>query len=298
MTRLVTAAAIALAIAVPRLAAATDLQPRVLVLPAEGKAPASQPKLGAEVADALARGASRTTKNVARADATLTDTAVIVGCDPANHACLDSVAAALNVDQVLFARITPKDNDADVEVTAVTRETEPQTRTFTVHASSHNPDLAAIEPAVVEMLESGEARRTQQHKDAAAGGGSSALRPPPPPPVTTVEGDHPSWPVVVTAGGAALVIAGASAWAIASSKQHDIDHAPTSTAADLDALSSLETSAKHYATAGNVLFVGGAVVAVAGAALWWRSWRAGAHEVTVAPSVGPEHAGVTIGGVW
>ena len=102
--------------------------------------------------------------------------------------------------------------------------------------------------------------------------------------------------MVVTAGGAALVIVGASFWAIASSKQNDIDHAPTSTAADLEALSALETSAKHYATGGNVLVVGGAVVAVAGAALWWRAWRG--HEVTVAPSVGPQHAGVMIGGVW
>lgn len=295
MTRALVLAAIAAAIAAPRLAsAATDLQPRVLVLPAEGKVPAAQPKLATDIADALARGASHTTKNVARADASLTDTAVIVGCDPANHACLDAVAAALNVDQVLFARITPHDKDADVEVTAVTRETEPSTRTFTIHAATHAADVAAIEPAVVEMLESGEARRSQQHKDAV-----TALPPPPPPPPVTTEpeSEHASWPVVVTAGGAALAIAGASCWAIASSRQSDIDHAPASTAADLDHLASLETSGKRYATAGNVLFVGGAVVAVAGAALWWRSWR-GPHEVAVTPSVGPDHAAVFVGGVW
>jgi hypothetical protein len=258
------------------------------------------PKLGAEIADALVHGASRTTPNVARADATLSDTAVIVGCDPSARACLDAVAAALNVDQVVFARIAISGDDARVAVTAITRETEPLTRTFTVHASSKPADLAAIEPAVVEMLDSGEARRSQVHHDAAQTQ-PTALPPPPTPPavVEAPEGEHPAWPIVVTGAGAAVAIAGASCWALASSKQRDIDRAPTSTAADLDHLASLETSAKRYATAGNVLVVGGAIVTVAGAALWWRVWH-GSHgeSVTVAPSVAPDHAGVWIGGAW
>jgi hypothetical protein len=291
--RALATAAIAFAIAVPRLAAATDLQPRVLVLPSEGKAPTAMPKLPAEIADALARGAAKTTGHVARADASFSDTAVIVGCDPSTNACLDAVAAALNVDQVVFAKITAKDKDAQVEVIAVTRDSEPQAHTFLIRAASHDADLASLEPAVVEMLESGEARRSKEHHDTT----QPQQLPPPPPKIVEVEEARPSWPVVVTVGGAALVITGASFWALASSKQSDIDHAPTSTAADLDKLADLESTAKHDATIGNVMFVGGAVIAVTGAALWWRSWR-GDHGVAIAPSVGPDHAAVMIGGVW
>jgi hypothetical protein len=277
-------------------AAAADLQPRVQVLPAEGAAPASMPKLGAEVADALARGAARTTSHVARADANLTDTAVIVGCDPEQHACLDAVAAALNVDQVVFARLKAQDSDAAVEVTAVTRDAEPSTRSFTVKASSRTADLAAVESAVVDMLESGEARRSQAHRD--SGGGSHPLPPAAPPPLPPpTESGHARWPLFVAAGGAVLLGGGAACWALASSKQSDIDGAPSATAADLERLAGIESSAKGYATAGNLLVAGGAVVAIAGGILWWRSSSDGA-AVTVTPAVGADHAAVLVEGRW
>ncbi|MCE9572317.1 MAG: hypothetical protein K8W52_04110 [Deltaproteobacteria bacterium] len=280
---------VALALAIPRIAAA-DLDPRVLVLPAEGAGPRGMPTLAADVGDALARGAARTTPTVARADATLSDTAVVVGCDPKLPACLDAVAAALNVDQVLFSRLRATGADATIEVTAVTREAEPSTREFTIHAASRAADLAAIEPAVVEMLESGEARRSAQVQHAVV------IAPPPPPPPRPAPAAHPIWPIAVTAGGAALVIGGLAAWTVAAGKQGDIDAAPTGTSVELARLAALESSARRYATAGNALVIGGALVTAAGGYLWWRSRRAPA--ITIAPAIGAEHAQVVIGGVW
>jgi hypothetical protein len=285
------AIALTLALAAARPAAA-DLDPRVLVLPAEGAGPPSMTSLAADVADALARGAAQTTHNVARADASLGDTAVVVGCDPSQAACLDAVAAALNVDQVVVSRLRASGNDATVEVTAVTREAEPSTRTFTVHASSRDADLAALQTAVIEMLQSGEARRSQAHREGAASQPSLPGGAHP----TTVEPARPTWPILVTAGGAVLLAGGVGCWALASSKQGSIDGAPTGSAADLDRLASLESSARQYATAGNVLVVGGAVVAITGAVLWWRAW--GDHDVEVTPAVAPDHAGVIVEGVW
>jgi len=296
------AGAIAIATARP---AAADLESRVLVLPSEGSDPAGLPQLGADVASALARGAARITRTVSRADAPLSDTAVIVGCDPAQRTCLDAVAAALNVDQVVFARVQADGDDAKIEVTAVTRETEPSTRTFPVRRASRAADLAAIEAAVVDMLQSGEARRSQAHQAAnttntnttntnTTNTNTTPTKPPPPPPV---EHETPTLAIAVTITGGVLLAAGATSWALASSKQGEIDRAPADSAADLDHLASLESSARTYATAGNVLVIGGAAVAVAGAVLWWRSGSSDG-EVAVAPMIGPDRAGFAVAATW
>jgi len=298
---LVTIAALT-ALAAP--ARADELAARVLVPPSEGSAPKSMPDLGTKVADALARGAAQTTTTVTRAGATLTDTAVVVGCDLSARTCLDAVAAALNVDQILFAKITPDPNDPDtaqVDVTAVTRETEPVTRSFTVHAASTDDDLAAIEPAAVEMLQTGESRR----RSGSTPPDNTKPPPPPPPPPAPLPPAAPTetrsatLPLVATITGAVVVAAGATCWAVASSKQGQIDSAPTTTAADLEHLASLESSAKGYATAGNVLVISGAVVTLAGGALWWRA-RHGHHhgKVAVTPAVGADRAMLVVGGAW
>src|SRR5699024_8972436 len=112
----------------PAQAGADDLDPRVMVLPFDGEEPRTRGARSADVASALVRGAERTTSTVAQATASLSDTAVIVGCEPALPACRDAVAAALNVDQLLLARIERDGEAAAVEVTAVTREGEPVMR--------------------------------------------------------------------------------------------------------------------------------------------------------------------------
>jgi len=273
-----------------------DNEPRVLVIPVTGEAPK---KLGALIKDveaALSDGAGKTTPNVAKATASLDDTAVIVGCDPKEKDCLDQVAAALNVDQLLIADISTSGQDAVVDLTAVTREADPVQQSFTIHATTRADDLKKLEDAVPVMLEAGEARVQEAHK---------VVPPPPPPPppphpvVVTPPPPPPHatsrLPLYVAGGGAAVAAIGSVFWMLESSKQDQIDAAPTRTGADLDRLASLESSAKLYANVGNVAVIAGGVAIAAGVG-WYIYEKRHGHEVTVTPTAGG--AAVTIGGTW
>lgn len=102
--------------------------------------------------------------------------------------------------------------------------------------------------------------------------------------------------MVVTIGGGALVAVGLGAWGLAALKQGDIDDAPTSTAADLERLADLESSARTYATTGNVLVIAGAVAVTAGAVWWWKVGKRA--DVAVSPMVGRDGSGVALEGRW
>jgi hypothetical protein len=289
-------------------ARADSFDPRVMVMPVGGEAPKALGKLGRDVMDALAKGARDSDAEVARADATLADTAGIVGCDPAEPACVDAVAAALNVDQLLIAEMSiypAGGDDAMVEVTAVTRETQPLSQTFPVRKDSRRADLKAIREAVGRMLEEGEVRRAQAiaEPEPAEDEGAAPVRPVEAPeravdPEPVAEGPRRAsrGPVILAVSGGVLAVVGATFWALAASAQGDVDDAPTATAADLDALVELEDRASFRAGVGNVLVVVGAVAAAAGGVWWWhdRTQRERAVTVTALPG----GAGVAFGGAW
>jgi hypothetical protein len=279
-------------------ARAQPLAPRVLVLPVEGQGPAGLGDLVFELTEALARGAALLTPTVARATAPLEDTAVIVGCDPAVSSCLDQVAAALNVDQLLIARITAAGADATVEVTAITREAEPVRESFRIRRKQRGDDLAAIEKAVPRLLEAGEARR----RDAAGG------RPPPEPPPEPLPEPPPGpppppapsriGPLLVAGAGVALVTTGGVFWGLAAASQRDIDAAPTETPGDLERLATLEERARGRALIGNVAVAAGA--AVLGAGVTWYVLQRGpsGREVRTAPLLLPGGGGLAVQGAW
>jgi len=298
------AAALAAAIALPHSATAQPekLDPRVLVLPVEGKAGPELGDLAGAVDEALARGARKLTPNVARATATLGDTAVIVGCDPAEAPCRDAVAAALNVDQLLVSRISPSGADASVEVTAVTREAEPVTQTFVIHKATRAQDLAALEKQVPVMLEAGEAKKEPAF-DANAGKQTDqehkVEQPPPPPPAPPPPAPSNNLPLIVAGAGGALAVGGGVFWALAASTQSKIDDAPTSTSDDLEQLADLEDKARLRANVGNVLVGAGVLVAAGGVAWYFVSRRSASEEsVHAGPVLVPGGAGIAIGGAW
>jgi hypothetical protein len=99
----------------------------------------------------------------------------------------------------------------------------------------------------------------------------------------------------VTIAGGALAVIGLGVWGIAAMKQGDIDDAPTGTMAELERLEDMEGSARAYARVGNGLVIAGAITLAAGA-VWW--WKVGREPVTVTPVVGPDGAGVVLGGRW
>lgn len=297
--------ALALVLALAATARADEFDPRVIVMPVEGSAPSGLGKLGRDVGDALAKGARDSDAEVARADASLADTAVIVGCDPARRDCVDAVAAALNVDQMLIATLSAYGDDASVDITAVTRETEPLTQTFVVRKASRKADLKAIREAVRGMLEEGEARRSAQaatpdpdepdapDPDEPARTVDPAVGPTPPTEVDTTPSPLPRFVMI---GGGAIAAVGLTFWALASSTQGDIDDAPTNTAAQLDALVALEHRAAVRANVGNALVVTGAV-AIAAGAVWWLHDRQ-ERRVAVTVTAVPGGAGLAIGGAW
>ncbi len=274
-----------------------ELQARVLVLPVEGSAPKALGMIGRDVGDALARGAARTTTDVSRSTATLAETAVIVGCEPSEAGCLDAVAAALNVDQLLIAQISAAEGDAVVAITAVTREAQPVEQSFTIHQATRKDDLRSLEEAVPVMLEAGEARKHDRKVEPDPPPDDH----PPPPDPHPIETPAPriSWtPLYVAGSGAAVAFAGVIFWGLAAGKQDQIDGASTATADDLDRLSDLESQARLRATFGNVLVIGGSI-AVAGGIGWWLYQRRGSdRSVSVAPAPMPGGGGVAIGGTW
>ncbi len=284
-------------------AAAQTLEARIMVMPTEGDAP-EVARLSDATTEALRATAARFTTQVAVATAALADTAVIVGCDPAELACLDAVAAALNVDRLLFARLSPGEpGAARVEVTLSSREHAAIHATYVVRAASRDADLAAMQDGVAGLFEQEVEPVTPPDAsppDAGPGAGPGAggappdgtPLPPPPPPRARAR-----WPLWLAAGGVGAVAVGGVMWALAARKQGEIDDAPAGTARELEALADLEASARWRAGAGNVLVIGGAVAAAAGAGLYWL--RGGAERgpsVGAAPVAGG--AALTLGGAW
>jgi hypothetical protein len=286
----------------PAIAHADGLESRVMVIPVTGSAPSGLGSLVEDVEQALAEAATQLTPNVSHATASLEDTAVLVGCEPSEATCLDAIAAALNVDQLLIADVTSTGRDATIAVTAVTRDTEPVRREFVIHKATRGSDLSTLRAAVPVMLEAGETRKAE----AAAGKRDRdppdrAVEPPSPPvaPVVTASHHRSRAPLYTIGSGAALIVIVGVFWTLADGRQQAIDAAPTATADDLEALANLEASARVRASVGNVLVIGGAAVAAAGLAWYVLDHRRRHDEgVRVGPTVVPGGAGVTLGGAW
>lgn len=221
------------------------------------------------VFQAAARGVKRAIPDASIADASLADSAFIVGCDPAADACRDDVAAQLGYQRLVIV----SRRGADVTVVVRAPQGRDQRR-FSV-AQTDAPSLSILEGDVATML-----------GPKAAGASSS-------PP-----GHMPRGAMYLGAGGLVAIAVGATMWGLASSTQGDIDDAPTGTLDELRHLRDLEDRGQAYATAGNVLVgVGAAVVVVAGAWIWRRrSERSPA--VQVAPAVTPGGAALVLGGAW
>jgi hypothetical protein len=212
-------------------AAGETLEARIMVMPTEGAAP-RMAGLPDAVTEALRGTAARFTTQVAVATAALADTAVIVGCDPAERTCLDAVAAALNVDRLLFARVSPGEpGAARVEVTLSSREHAAIHATFAVRASSRDADLAAMQDGVAELFEQEVEPVTPDETPPDGGSGDDGRAPPDETPIAAVTPPSPRarWPLWMVAGGAGAVAVGGVMWALAASKQGEIDDAPDGT---------------------------------------------------------------------
>ena len=273
-----------------------------IVVPAE----AATGKVDAAVLGAAARGVKQAAPSATVADASLADSAFILGCDPATDACRDEVAGQLGYDRlVIVAR-----RDSKVEV-VVRHRGASQRKTFVVTGEGDQAGLATVERDVAAMLggRGGAGGGGVVGGDGVAGGGGVA------------DGggsggdggggvfsggaiDHgraagvPRGALIVGIGGGALLVGGFVMWGLASATQGEIDDAPTATVADLEHLAALESDGRRYASIGNGLVIGGGVAVVA-AGVWVlvhrRSERAG---VQIAPAVGPGSATIGLVTSW
>jgi len=293
------ASLLVIALAAPAAHAQDQLAPRVLVIPLTGKGAAP-----AHLTQLLVQVASERGARVATADTGLAETALLVGCDPAEATCLDAMATALNVDHLLFGTVTRngKGKRAVVELTVTARQHAPAKATVEL------PDDGADEAFADEARKLLAVLDIEGRAAAAEPGPAPTPEPavepapaPPAPAVTTVtttrpDGGHVAgWTWAVIGTGAALAIAGGVVWAGGRGMQGDIDAAPTRTAADLERLRQLEDDAELRLRAGGGAAIAGVAIAATGAVIAVLQ-RRGGERATVAAVPAPGGFTLTVQG--
>jgi hypothetical protein len=259
---------------------------RVLVLPLDGNAdPTTRGMLNASLQKQAKAGVADAAVTVG--DATFEETAAAVGCTPSDAQCAQQVRTTLGVDELVYGTAT---TDANGATTVTLRRSSaaddpPKELTATV-ARGDGPDKAdaALAPAFGNPIAT-----------------DNPPPPPPPPPLPPagppVDNSRRNIGIACATGGGVVFLIGLALWANASSKQDQIDSAPTRTSEQLVALRELEDRAQRYAIAGDVLVVGGLALGGYGAWLLYKD-RKEQRRVVVTPAATPAGPGVSIGGVW
>ncbi len=252
---------------------------RLLVLPLDGNVePALRAKLNQTV-QKLARDAA-TEAMVTVGDATFDETAAAVGCAAAAPKCALAVRTTLGVDELVYGTVT---SDVTGQITLVLRRSSPTSdppteSTATIPAGGENPEMQLAPLFGIAV--------------AAPPPEPAPLPPPPPPPDHTRRNAG----IAFAAGGGAVLAIGLVLWAGVSSKQDEIDRAPTRTVDDLRALQDLEDRAEKLAITGDVMVIGGLVLGGVGGWLLYTARRE--RSVSVAPAVTATGAAVMMRGTW
>jgi hypothetical protein len=256
----------------------------VLVLPLDGNADgATRSRLNATVQKLERSSAPDATVTVA--DATFDETAAAVGCDPVAPQCAVSVRTTLGVDELVYGTVT---TDPAGQTTIVIRRSSvtsnPPRETTATLAAGDPPD------------------RVEQTLSPLFGGARAQVKEQTPPPVVPPAGppeDHTrrNLGIVCATGGGVVFIIGLALWASESSKQDQIDTAPTKTVSDLKNLQDLEDSAQTYALVGDVMVLAGLAVGGYGGWVLYKDHKEH-QQVVVTPAVTPTGPTVTIGGTW
>jgi hypothetical protein len=261
---------------------------KVLVLPLDGDAdPATRAKYSASV-QRLARTLEG---QVTPGDATFTDTATAIGCDPKTPKCAEDVRATLGVDHLVYGTVTKEDGKLVLVVRRVSKGKQHREVTATVEASD-SPSRA--EPELLPLF--------QESADQPADGAPPPPEQPPPPPETPPE--TPRTPIrrekvlayTAIGGGATLLLISFALWSSASGLQDDIDAHPVSDVDDFASLVELEDTARTRAWTGNALFLAGLAVGGLGGWLLYREYKT--QHTVVAPAPVPGGAALMVGGVF
>jgi len=275
--------AIALAVAAAVTGASSTARSDTLVFPVEGGDSTANTRL----TRALLAGADSEKPRLA--DTPLGEAASLLECSPADRACLDSMAQAMEAGALLAASLRAAGGEkTTAHVTLHRRGQSPLVRDVELPS---DPEAAApiLEKQVRAMFR-----------------GESAAAEPVPPPVaastsqpaghhdaaltaTTKDGEGtPSrfslgrvrpWSWAVAGGGLVLVGVGAAFSFKAGGLKDDVEAAPRETVADFEHLKDLEDQGETATSVSNALFIGGGIAFLAGATLiLWQGMTPTAEE--------------------
>jgi hypothetical protein len=287
----------AMAVTVASSAHAEDtLAPRVLVLPFDGKGPPAP----ARVSQVIVRVAGERGARVSMAETGLAETSLLVGCDPAEAACLDAMASALNVDHLVFGTVQRRGKGALVELTVTARQRTPARVTVElpdVRTDPRSEERVAAEVARILAAFELEARAAAA-EPAPAPAAPAAPAPTPddtgPPPAAAEGGVH-VWTWTLIAGGAAMAAGGGALWGTALAERGELADAPTDTAAELEDLRDREDGVELKLRLGGGLAIAGAAVAVTGVVFALRQRGGSAETSSIGVSAVPLRGGGALG---
>lgn len=293
---------------------------KILVLQSEGKVDGGmRAKIDASIFK-LARGIS--SADVSPGDTTLSDAAAAVGCKPDTVACRDEILGMLSVDELVITTLTTKPGGTEIEVHRVSKGGSSSDAKMILAIGSSPDKLDGLAPLFGGKASSEPVATLPPlpQPDPIAPPGTDPVGSPstmPPPPVSVA--DTTSSPALQPApspagpsddsgrgrrrlelggmiGGGALVLIGFMCWGSANDIQSQINDSPTQTKPQLDALARLESRGDSYAGAGNVLFLGGAIIGGISTYFFIKDRRANRHTSTarITPTVLDHGAGIAL----
>lgn len=240
---------------------------------------------------------------------TLTDTALLIGCDPKEPDCLSAIGLTMSVDIVVTGTLISDGKESKVSLTVARAKQFPETIEIPIRGKTTAEVVAEFEQGASLLLAgrppravASEASSPGSTKPVDAAGAAesnpateSSAKPPEP-------NDHKRraaiWPTVVAASGLVLVGAGTAFWLSGRAKQGDIDDHPTGTLEELRALEELEDTAASRVATGRILVGVGLVTAAVGTVFFLKERKRGRTSVAVSPMLAPNGGGVAFSGSW
>ncbi|HUH04742.1 MAG TPA: hypothetical protein VML75_22250 [Kofleriaceae bacterium] len=237
------------------------------------------------------------------AHATRADIAAMTGCSTDDDECLQTIADAMGVTEVLLGSVEAGSKGGlSVSLTYYVDGTETRRERFDLVASKPGPATLELEPRANAFLAGGPALEPPP-SDPAPPRPEDPIAPvtpaaPPPQQSAAFSFGRVGTPTyAVFGGGLALVGLGVIFYAVAGSKQDQVNDHPTETLTDLRNLEDLESSGKTFTTLGNVSMIVGGLTAVAGVSLIALQGSRKERGPTVTPMVVRGGAGVIVT-VW
>ena len=252
---------------------------RVLVLPLDGNAdPATRAKLNLSVHKLATESAAGAV--VTMGDATFDEAAAAVGCNAGAPKCAISVRTTLGVDELVYGTVT---TDPAGQTTIVIRRSSVTSNPPRERSATLSPGAESAEAELAPLF--GVAEPVAE----------PALLPPPPPPPPR-DTSRRNIGIACASGGGVFIIIGLALWASESSKQDEIDNAPTQTLSELRHLQDLEDKAQTYAIVGDLVLLGG--LALGGIGGWMLYKDHQERSVVVTPAATPTGPAVVLRGTW